>query len=101
MKERSPNYWVGSISQRPSLLRRRPWAQGTRSPLVHGCGEFVRVLLVHNYYQQPGGEDQVFAAEGHLLESRGHEVDRYVLHNDQIVELSRLRLGVATVWNGS
>jgi glycosyltransferase involved in cell wall biosynthesis len=61
----------------------------------------VRVLVVHNYYQQPGGEDQVFAAEAHLLESRGHEVGRYVLHNDQIVELSRLRLGVATVWNGS
>ena len=25
----------------------------------------------HNYYQQPGGEDQVFADEGQLLESRG------------------------------
>jgi glycosyltransferase involved in cell wall biosynthesis len=61
----------------------------------------VRVLVVHNYYQQPGGEDQVFAAEAHLLELHGHEVARYELHNDQIAELSCLRLGAATVWNGS
>lgn len=61
----------------------------------------MRVLVVHNYYQQPGGEDQVFAAEAYLLESHGHEVARYVLHNDQIAELSCLRLGAATVWNGS
>jgi glycosyltransferase involved in cell wall biosynthesis len=61
----------------------------------------VRVLVVHNFYQQPGGEDQVFAAEAHLLELHGHEVARYELHNDQIAELSCLRLGAATVWNGS
>ena len=61
----------------------------------------MRVLVVHNYYQQPGGEDQVFAAEAHLLELHGHEVARYELHNDQIAELSCLRLGAATVWNGS
>src|ERR1700692_3677311 len=101
MKERSPNHWVGSISRCPSSLRRRQWTPRTASPLVHGCGELVRVLVVHNYYQQPGGEDQVFAAEAHLLESHGHEVARYVLHNDQIAELSCLRLGAATVWNGS
>lgn len=37
----------------------------------------LRVLLVHNYYQQPGGEDQVFRAEADLLERhgrRGHDV---------------------------
>ena len=33
----------------------------------------MKILLAHNFYQQPGGEDQVFADEGRLLESRGHE----------------------------
>jgi len=42
--------------------RRRSWRPGP-----------MRILLVHNHYQQPGGEDQVFAAEGKLLESFGHE----------------------------
>jgi len=30
--------------------------------------------MAHNYYQHPGGEDQVFAAESRLLEERGHTV---------------------------
>ena len=30
------------------------------------------VLLVHDYYQVPGGEDVVVANEKHLLETHGH-----------------------------
>lgn len=58
------------------------------------------MLFLHNRYQQTGGEDQVFAAEGSLLEERGHPVSRYTLHNDQISEMGRLRVVGATVWNG-
>ena len=58
------------------------------------------MLLLHNHYQQPGGEDQVFAAEGNLLEARGHRVIRYVSHNDRVAEISRPALAKATVWNG-
>jgi len=57
------------------------------------------VLLSHNHYQQPGGEDQVFAAEGDLLEKRGHQVLRYTAHNDRIARMSRLALAKTTVWN--
>jgi glycosyltransferase involved in cell wall biosynthesis len=57
------------------------------------------VLLVHNHYQQPGGEDQVFAAEGELLEARGHRVLRYISHNDRVTEMSRPALAQVTVWN--
>jgi glycosyltransferase involved in cell wall biosynthesis len=32
------------------------------------------ILLLHNYYKQPGGEDVVMRTERQLLESRGHEV---------------------------
>ena len=34
----------------------------------------MRLLLVHNYYQQRGGEDVVFEAEAKLLRERGHHV---------------------------
>jgi glycosyltransferase involved in cell wall biosynthesis len=44
----------------------------------------VRVLLVHNTYQQPGGEDVVFELERWLLESRGHQVIVYRRSNQEI-----------------
>jgi glycosyltransferase involved in cell wall biosynthesis len=42
------------------------------------------ILSVHNYYQQPGGEDEVFANEARLLEQYGHTVVRYTEHNARI-----------------
>jgi len=59
----------------------------------------MRVLLCHAYYQQPGGEDQSFEAEARLLESRGHEVHRYTLHNDVIDGMNRLAVAAKTLWN--
>ena len=57
------------------------------------------VLLVHEHYQWPGGEDQVFAAERGLLEDRGYRVLRYVDHNDRIKDMSSLRLMCDTIWS--
>ncbi len=59
----------------------------------------MKVLLCHNYYQQPGGEDQVFAAESRLLHSRGHEVLEYTKHNDDINDMGRLEAARKTIWN--
>ena len=59
----------------------------------------MKVLLVHNYYQQLGGEDQVFANEAALLEAHGHCVVRYTVHNDQVAEMNPLALVQATLWN--
>lgn len=59
----------------------------------------MKILLCHNFYQQPGGEDQVFGDEGALLESRGHEVVRYTLHNDDISDMGKLALARKTLWN--
>jgi glycosyltransferase involved in cell wall biosynthesis len=61
----------------------------------------MRVLLCHAYYQQWGGEDQSFEAEARLLESRGHEVLRYTLHNDSIEGMGRLTIAAKTFWNRS
>jgi glycosyltransferase involved in cell wall biosynthesis len=44
----------------------------------------VRILIGHNYYQQPGGEDSVFRSHVAMLKSFGHEVCVYERHNDEI-----------------
>jgi glycosyltransferase involved in cell wall biosynthesis len=61
----------------------------------------MRVLAVHNYYQQPGGEEQSFKTESKLLEMHGHEVVHYTSNNDQIPELNPLVLAQKTLWNNT
>ena len=61
----------------------------------------MRILLAHNYYQQPGGEDQVVATEAGLLERHGHTVLRFHLRNDDVANMHPLALAGATLWNRS
>jgi glycosyltransferase involved in cell wall biosynthesis len=61
----------------------------------------MKILAVHNRYQRPGGEDQVFVDETALLEARNHRVLRYEVHNDQVERVNRLTLAKDTVWNTS
>jgi glycosyltransferase involved in cell wall biosynthesis len=51
----------------------------------------MKVLLVHNEYQQPGGEDIVFRLEHQLLSSFGHQVVTYRRTNHEIDCYSTLR----------
>ena len=44
----------------------------------------MRILLVHNFYRQPGGEDTVVYAEKAQLEASGHEVYPYFIYNNSI-----------------
>lgn len=50
-----------------------------------------KVLIVHNYYQIPGGEDTVVANEKKMLEDHGHEVILYSRNNSEIKELRRVQ----------
>jgi glycosyltransferase involved in cell wall biosynthesis len=59
----------------------------------------MKILSVHNAYQQPGGEDQVFAQEAGLLRSHGHQVVRYEASNDQVNGGNPLVLLGNTIWN--
>ena len=59
----------------------------------------MNVLLVHNFYQQPGGEDAVFADEATLLRARGHDVRQFTVHNDAVAAMGRLELARRTIWN--
>lgn len=61
----------------------------------------MKILVVHNYYQQPGGEDRVYEAEANLFEAYGHRVVRYYVHNDQIQRLNPLALALGTIWNSA
>ena len=51
----------------------------------------MKVLAVHNSYQQPGGEDVVFSAERRLLEENGHEVISYERSNHEVKQMSKLQ----------
>src|SRR5437773_1455861 len=59
----------------------------------------MKILVVHNFYKQSGGEDQCVAAEIAMLRSHGHEVIQYCVRNDSIDAMSRLGLAARTVWS--
>jgi len=61
----------------------------------------MKILQVHNFYQQRGGEDQVCAAEYQLLAERGHQVPQYLVHNDAIKDMSAVGVAVRTIWNNN
>jgi glycosyltransferase involved in cell wall biosynthesis len=62
----------------------------------------LKILVVHNAYQQRGGEDVVVGAEVRLLEANGHAVVRYERHNDELQgrgALSGIGAAVETIWS--
>jgi glycosyltransferase involved in cell wall biosynthesis len=44
----------------------------------------MKILLIHNKYKQPGGEDGVFKTEGELLAGFGHQVEEMLFDNTSI-----------------
>lgn len=55
--------------------------------------------MVHNGYQQRGGEDSVVEAEIQLLRESGNKVTEYSRHNDEIKQLGKLAIAHDTVWS--
>src|SRR5689334_5291501 len=74
-----------------------------QTPDVQDAVRRQRVLVVHNRYQQRGGEDSVFEAETALLESHGHAVERLLFDNRELTEspdkLKALSAAINTVWS--
>ena len=61
----------------------------------------MKIAVAHNTYQQPGGEDIVFAQECELLKRYGHTVITYTRSNHDIKDSSladRLTLVKKTIW---
>jgi len=60
------------------------------------------ILVIHNRYQQPGGEDAVVHAEVEMLRRAGHRVIQYVRNNAEIACYAPLRkaaLFLSTTWD--
>ena len=55
--------------------------------------------MVHNAYQQRGGEDSVVDAEIELLRSCGHKVIEYRRSNEELNKMSRSTAALQTFWS--
>ena len=68
-------------------------------PVVQVNTAPMRVMMVHNAYQQAGGEDGVVDAELALLRSHGHEVHELRRHNDELASMSPIAAAGQAVWS--
>ena len=62
----------------------------------------MKIVLVHNTYQWPGGEDVIVIQERDLLRSAGHEVLEYRRSNVDVTDstvIHRIALGQRAVWS--
>lgn len=62
----------------------------------------MKIALVHNTYQWPGGEDVIVAQERDVLRSAGHQVLEYCRSNHEVVSSSlihQIRLAQRVVWS--
>jgi glycosyltransferase involved in cell wall biosynthesis len=59
----------------------------------------MRILFIHNAYQQFGGEDVVVGAEIGLMRAHGHHTELYKRHNDELHHLSPAKAAVSAIWS--
>ncbi len=59
----------------------------------------MRILQIHNQYQQRGGEDVVVDREAALLRAGGHEVVQLLRHNDAVRGQASWRLAAGALWS--
>lgn len=60
----------------------------------------MRILLIHNKYQQKGGENVVFEAECELLEKNGHTVEKVLFDNLHIkTSWNKFMAGIKSLYN--
>ena len=78
----TPLLWLRFIQKLCGDLTLKAWRSGISSVTGLSCNPSggrlkMRVLVVHNFYQQAGGEDTVFRAETALLRHHGHDVETF------------------------
>lgn len=59
----------------------------------------MKIIYAHNFYQQPGGEDQSFRAQVALLQEHGHAVFTFARDNAEINRLNPLTAAARTIWS--
>src|SRR5919109_3288916 len=86
----------------------QPYCSSTRGAVPDKCTnpgrhQAMKVLIIHNSYQQPGGEDVAADRETSLLRQAGHEVIEYRRSNHELNALSlwgKLTLPKRVIWAG-
>jgi glycosyltransferase involved in cell wall biosynthesis len=62
----------------------------------------MKIILVHNTYREPGGEDVVFESEKRLLQKAGHTVIPFVRSNMELHDssfLDRIAIARQMIWS--
>ena len=59
----------------------------------------MRILLVHNFYGHPGGEDRVFQSEAALLRSRGDDVFEHTVKSPEKMSWDTALTACTSAWN--
>ena len=76
--------------------------ENRKDEVIDVSNEKKNILIVHNYYQIPGGEDTVVANEKKMLEKYGHKVILYSRNNAELKQMSKIKkafLPITTVFN--
>lgn len=59
----------------------------------------MKILMLHNRYLVPGGEDQATLADAALLRDHGQTVELLEEDNRRVEQLGKVRTGMRTVWS--
>jgi glycosyltransferase involved in cell wall biosynthesis len=59
----------------------------------------MKILMLHNRYLVPGGEDQSTAAEANLLQQQGCVVELLEEDNRRVEQLGNARTAIRTIWS--
>lgn len=60
----------------------------------------MRILQIHNFYKQAGGEDTVFEQEAQLLRAHGHTVEQLTFSNNNVTsKKDKLQAALGVVYN--
>jgi glycosyltransferase involved in cell wall biosynthesis len=59
----------------------------------------MKILMLHNRYQIPGGEDVSTHMQVELLRSAGHHVDLVEESNDRVDEIGAVRSAAKAIWS--
>jgi len=59
----------------------------------------MKILMLHNRYLVPGGEDQSSIAEAALLRDHGHDVELLEEDNRRVEQLGKARTALRTIWS--
>jgi glycosyltransferase involved in cell wall biosynthesis len=60
----------------------------------------MKIILIHNIYQQAGGEELVFKTEGDLLREQGHKIETLVFDNKSINNsFAKFLSGIKVIYN--